>query len=189
MVRNYVKVAEACINDKIEWEKLSLIDFVHLIINLRAKSKGETITLKRKECGKCKNAYEFDVSIDEKIEYEREKTLKVMHKITDELAIQLVPLRFNFFYEMDDVKTELDLYTLTASHSIIKVIYGKDIHTKFTPAELRKKVINNLTKQQLKGIFDSTKKLISMKMVIQSTCPKCKHIDKDEIKDFLKFLN
>ena len=189
MVRNYVKVAEACISEPIDWDKLSLIDFVNMIINLRAKSKGETVSLKRKECGKCKGTYEVEVAIDEQIVYDRPTRLKVMHKITDNLSVQLMPLRFNFFYELDGVKTELDLYTVTASYSIMKVIFNEEIHTKFTAKEVREKVINNLTKKQLKGIFDSTQKLISMKLIIESTCPKCKHKDKDEIKDFLKFLS
>ena len=63
IIINYISVIQNCLVDDIDFENLSLIDFITIAIYLRAKSQGESLNLTKKECIECKKTFDFEINI------------------------------------------------------------------------------------------------------------------------------
>lgn len=187
IVRNYEAILKSCIRTRLDWDRLTVIDYIALVISIRAKSKGEALALRKKECTECKNPFEFSVGIDQALRFTNEGNKKGIVRITDELSLEVSPLSYRFLYGLSGITDEMDLYVHTAAHAISKVFWGKDIYTP-GPDELKEKVIRNLTRVNLEDIFRSYQDLVSMHLDIEYVCPSCGHKENQVVKDFLKSL-
>lgn len=188
IINNYLEVLKDCLKDDIDVKNLSIIDFLNLVISIRCKSSDEIINLKKEECDNCGKAYEFDVDLTKNIIYKNEENKKEIVKISDDLTVEMQPLRFDFLNAFDLIKDELDLYIYTAAFSISKIIYQQNIYKNEDSQDLIDKLLINIHKSELKKIFESTKNMITIKLKVDSTCPHCKNEDSKEIDNFLKFF-
>lgn len=185
LINNYLTIAKSCVQEELDWEKISLIDFMMISILLRAKSQGETLTLQKKECEICKKSYPFEINIEESITFDNEENLKKIVEIDDNLKVEVVPLKIDYLQNFDDVKDKIDIYISMISHSISKIFFKDDIYTNLTADDIKTNCVNNLTKFQLKKIITEIENLISMKLVFDMKCPHCKNEERSEVKNFL----
>jgi len=184
IIKNYEEILKGCLKEDIDWNNLSMIDYLTLVLAIRSKSKGENIDLTKKSCDSCQKNFDFSVSIDDSMTFTNADCLKEIVKITDELSFEIAPMNYRFLYGLEEVKTELDMYIHTAAHAISKVFYQNNIY-KATPEELKESVIVNLRQVDLENIFKTYNKLIAMHLEVIAVCPHCAHEDKMVIKNFL----
>lgn len=185
IIRNYENILNSCLNDKIDWESLSVVDYLTLIINIRAKSKGENIELTKKECKKCKKPFDISINVEDSLKYGNVDNKKDIIKIADKLSFELSPLNYKFLYGLEKIQDEMDMYIHTAKHCISKVFWGNDIY-KPSPDELAEKVIKNLRRYDLEEIFKKCGELINIYMDIEYVCPFCDEKENMVMYDFLK---
>lgn len=187
IIRNYETILKQCVKDDIDWNELSVVDYLTLVISVRSKSKGEALELTKKACDKCKQPFDFSVDVTETIEYDNTKTLSAMAKLSEELTVEVKPLGYKFLYGLGGIENEIDMYIHTAAHCISKIFYGKDIY-RADPDVLRKKLIKNLRQSDLEKIFMEYSKLITLKMNVHIVCPHCGTEENIIVDDFLKSL-
>ena len=150
IIANYLKVVDNCVNiTSEELKNISIVDFLNLTMQIRAKSAGEILQLKRKECKKCEKSFEFEMDIEEAIKYTNKDCKSKIVKINENLQLQIVPLKLPFLNKMEELKNEIDIYTYTIANSISKVIYNEKIYTEFTVDEIINNILNKLMKKNL----------------------------------------
>ena len=195
VITNFIEILKMNIEDEIDFSNLSVIDFITIVIYIRAKSKGEVFTLEKSECSECKKKYSFEVNFEDCIKYANEDTKSKTITLTDKLAVDIQPVNFNLLYTLDNDDTEtsneVKQYNLlidTAIYSIKKIIFNETIFNNLTYEDIKEKFINNLTEHQLKQIFDASQDMISMNLEINSVCPHCAKEDKTLVNNFLSLL-
>jgi hypothetical protein len=187
VIRNYETVLKQCIKTDIDFDSLSVVDYLTLIINVRAKSKGEAIELSKSECAGCSKPFEFSVRVEDALKYDNVDVLAQIVEVSDALSFEVRPLGYRFLYGIDRVKTEMDMFVHTAAHCIGKVFFNKEIF-KPDPEELKARVIRNLRRTDLEEIFRAYEKLATVKMDMNVACPHCGHKENIVVNDFLKSL-
>jgi len=187
IIRNYEQVLKACLKSDLDWDNLSVVDYITLVIWIRAKSKGESIDLVKKECDGCKKPFDFSVKIEDAIKFKNLGVIKKIVKITDDLAFEIAPLNYKFLFDIDKVTNEMDMYAHTAIHCISKVFWQKEIY-KAEPEELEEKVIKKLRRMDLEKIFKKYGDLVTVFMEVEYVCPMCGKKEKVVINNFLKSL-
>lgn len=188
VLNNFLDIIKANVEGEINFENLSMIDFLYFVIYLRAKSKGETFSLKKEKCNKCSKAYEFEVNVDDCIKIKNKDTLNKTVTIAEGLVVDVKPLDFQFLYTLDEKKNEYDLVIDTAVYSIKKIIFNETIYNDLEYKDIRKNFVNNLTEKQLIKIFEASKELINMYMEIDSVCVHCGNKETVKVTDFLSLL-
>ncbi len=187
MIDNYKALIGECFHEPVDFAELSAMEFILMAVNLRCKSKGEILNVSTK-CKKCEKPIVLDIHLEDNIIIENKDKITGMVKITDDLSFEVGPIKFDFMYKLTEIKTESDLILQTALYSIKKVIWKKEIYPNLDPTELSAKI--TFSHEMLKEVFNVTMKLIRAKMGINIKCAddKCKHEEKYQISDFLKFL-
>lgn len=186
IVNNYLFLAKSCVQEEIDWENITLIDFMTISILLRAKSQGEALELEKKECSICKKSYPFKVNIEESLTFENEDQLKKIVEIDEVLKVEIVPLKIDYLQDFGNFKNEIDIYISMISHSISKIFFKDKIYTDLTALDIQTNCINNLTKHQLKIIIKEIENLISMKLVLNTTCTHCQNEERSVVTNFLE---
>ena len=188
LLNNYIQILKSCIQDEIDWDNLSTVDFINLIVAIRSKSKGELLELKNPKCSNCEKTYDQSFLIEDSIRYKNEKHKKDVIKISDDLTLELKPLDYKFLYNLDKMKNEIDLYIHSASYSISKIIYKEKIFKITDINELKEKIVSKLTLGNLTEIFKKCKDFITIHLVIDFKCPHCNHQETVDMDNFLKLL-
>lgn len=190
LLNNYINIMKSCIKEEIDFDNLSTVDFLTMIIWLRSKSKGEVLELQNPKCknSDCGKAYEQSFLIEDTISYKNEGSVKDVIKISDDLSLQLKPLNYKFLYDMDKLKNEVDLYIHTAAYSISSVMYKEKIYNVNDINDLKQKIVSKLTLKNLSDIFMKCKEFVTIEMIINYVCPFCKHTETINEKKFLKLL-
>ena len=189
IVNNYMFLAKACVQEELDWEHLSLIDFITIAISMRAKSQGETIQLEKKECEKCKKAFPFEINIEEAMCFDNKDVIKSIHQIDEKLSVELVPLNIDYLYQIEKLEDELDIKIETISHSISKIFFNEQIFTDLNTKEIKENCINNLSNFQIDGIIKKLSEMITLNLKFDITCPECDHTEGLSIANFLEFLS
>jgi hypothetical protein len=187
IIRNYEQVLKACLKTDLDWDNLSVVDYITLVIWIRAKSKGESIELIKKKCKGCEKKFEFSVKIEDAIKFKNLGSIKKIVKITDDLSFEIAPLNYKFLFDLDKITDEMDMYVHTAKHCISKVFWQKEIY-KAEPEELEEKVIKKLRRMDLEQIFKKYGDLVTVFMEVEYVCPMCNKTEKVIINNFLKSL-
>lgn len=189
VIMNFISILESTIEERqINVKDLYLIDFLTLVVNLKSKSKGSKVSFTKKSCKKCKQEFEFEIDTDKALKFEHTNTLKRMVKVTEDLSLELMPVKTNFLFDIDNSENKLDLYKITACHAISKVIYKDDVYKDFTTKELMEKVVKNLTRTHLLSIFEEFNNMITMYMEIEYVCTHCGEREVSKITNFLEFF-
>ena len=187
VVRNYEKILRSCVATEIDWDGLSVVDYIMMVVNIRSKSKGETVNLRKQACKKCSNPFDFAVDVSESLVVVNDDKKKEVLQVAPGLSLEISPLKYRFLYGLAGVKDEMDLYMHTAAHAVSKVIWNGDIF-KPGPDELKAKVLKNLTKGNLEDLFKAYGRLVTVQLEIKYVCPSCGQEDTQVVKDFLKSL-
>ena len=189
MLNNYMMIMRDCISTPIDFMDLSMVDFLNFVINIRAKSTDEVMTLQRKECTGCKKAYEFHLDIEKSLVYDNEDKRKEVVEIAPNIAFEIVPTKFIFMHTLDGVKDELDLAMNKIAFSTSKIIFDQKIYDSLDPKEIIDKLLRNISKYQLGKLYNAVESLITIVLEVKSVCPFCKHEEVDRVTDFLKFTD
>jgi len=187
VIKNYESVIKSCLKTELEWDSLSVVDYINLIIFIRAKSKGENIELRRESCSKCKEPFEFSINIEDAVKHKNVGCVKEVIELSNELSLEIAPLNYKFLYGLDKVKTEMDMYVHTAAYSISKVFWNNEIFIA-SPEDLKQNVIKNLRRSDLEKIFKKYADLATIYMEVEYKCPSCGEAEKEVINNFLKSL-
>ena len=188
LTNSLIDTVKACTKEKdIFDDKLSLIDFSYLLVNIRAKSKGEKIELE-KTCSKCKSTEPFDFDVLESLVISNKESLKCVVDIHETLTVEIGVLPFSYFIDCTDIENENDLKFFTLASSLRKIIDNGNIYSKFETQDAIDKLLKKLSIKQLKSLVDKLNDLATMKSVIKCECPKCGHKDEIEMDNILSFL-
>ena len=186
IINNYKAVVDTVVMDEIDWNNLSMVDFINLIIHLRSKSKGENLEFEKK-CNECGKSFDIILPINEVLKYENVDVKKVVLKIHDKLTLELSPIKYFYLYDFDKLKNEIDVFIHTAVHSISKIIYNGSIYKVGLENmdEIKEKIVSKLSLSILADIFKKCKEMISLHMVFKF---KCTHCEKEEVLNFDDYL-
>ena len=189
MLANYMMIMKDCLLTEIDYDNLSLVDFFHLVIMLRAKSSDENIELQRKECSnpECKRPYDFSVNTEKALIVENADKKKAIVEVTDNLTFELMPTKFFFLAEMDETKDEYDVLMDKIAYSTSKIVIDKDIYADLEPSDIKETILKQLTKAQLLSLYKGSEEMINLSIEIKSTCPFCKQNEVEKVQDFLGF--
>lgn len=183
---NLQDLMKNCVVDcEIDFNTISLVDFMKLLFVLRAKSKSEAMTLK-KMCpvDGCDTVSAIAIeNIETTLKIKNLTKVKEIVKITDELSIELKPMDAAYMKDFLSVmkkdersnKDILDLAISSVAYNISKIIYKDKIYTEWTPTEIKRNVIERLTDKQVKEITNGINKLVSMYFEVPFKCSKCEH--------------
>ena len=187
LINNYIQVLNICVQDELDWDSLSIVDFINLIINIRSKSKGENLELQKK-CEKCGKNFDQTVLIEDVLKYKNENNLKDTIKINEELTLELKPLSHKFLYDLDTLKEEISLYIHTAAYSISKLMFKGKIYKIDDVEELKEKILSKLTYKHLNDIFKKCSNFVTLYLSVEFKCPHCGEMEVVDVDNALKLL-
>jgi len=187
LTNSLVDLVKSCTKEKILDEKLSLIDFSYLLVNIRAKSKGEKVELE-KECSKCGVKEPFDFDIIGSLKLINEDKLKSVIDLSDTLSVEVGVLPYTFFLDSTELEDETQSKFFLLASSIKKIIDKGTLYTKFEKEEVVEKLLKRLSITQMKTLVNGVNDLATLKSFITCECPSCKHKDEIEMEDVLSFL-
>lgn len=213
LMESMIQIVSNCIQEeKFDVTKMSIVDFVWVIINLRKASKGNMIDLTLScTSEKCfpegsdhsssvnDGTYDIDEVVffgDTKLkDFEPNKKYWIdrIVKITDDIAVELNPTSVKYIKQVLDGKeheNEISVnkaaYNLIKSH-IIAVLGGEERHENI-PDEDLEKFLDRLTLTQFETLRDFFNKEVWPRIKISWVCETCKEqisVTKDNILDFL----
>ena len=165
----------------------TLMDFIFLFNQIRAKAKGEviegTIT-----CEKCKQVTPVNIDLLKSLKIlNSDKKSKVI-SLDDNLSFEIIPIKKDIIYENIDINNEIDLTKYSILYSIDKVIYEKKIYEDFTVQELQENIINNLSSQQIDKILTVISEMPSLEYQYKVKCANCGHEMEFKEADFSAFF-
>lgn len=177
-------IIKSCITEDIDFEKLSIIDFIMIVLMLRLKSKGSVHEFIKESCSNCKKSYDFSVNLEESIKFENKENVKSIIKISNDLSLEIKPLNYQFLYDIEDTENELELYINIISYCVSKIFFNKQIYTA-TPKDIKEKVLVNFTESNIKDIFTEYTNLCKVYLEIEYVCSYCGHKEKVKVSNFL----
>lgn len=180
-------IAESCIEDKIDGNKLTVFDLEYIFVKLRTKSVGEVSSVNL-TCSECKKPNLVDINLDSIELVEGEKMSNDI-KLTEEVGIVLQHPTVKDIIQMDfsggDYDHMMELIKLT-----IQSIYDRDgIYSRAdaTQAEINE-FIDSLNRQQLEKIGEYIKSCPRIIKKIGYTCGECGHNNNTEISGLESFF-
>lgn len=191
MVDTLKSIIEDCVIDKIDIDSLAMFDLEYLLLQVRAKSIGETAELIF-SCDVCddpkaKVSITFDLT---QIEVTKDPTHTKKINLFDDVGIVMK------YPNIDEITafSELDLDKVDSVFdfiiSSIEYIYdGNEIyHTKEQPKPEVEEFLNNLTQQQFKLIENFFETMPKLRQDVKYTCPVCARVHNKYIEGIESFF-
>jgi hypothetical protein len=193
IINTVKQVINNCILDgKVNVDKLPFFDIDYLFIALRAKSVGETITLKFK----CKNVVndkvcdaglgvQADISNIVIDNLDQNKDIQ----ISKDLIIRMKYPTYSVMKMINDSDTELDTKIKYIMASVDKVIEKDTVHdaNEYTKEELQN-FIEGLTREQFEKLEEFVDNYPSFSVLLERKCPKCGFNHRMRYTDFSDFF-
>ena len=193
IINTVKQVINNCVLEpKINVDKLPFFDIDYLFIALRAKSVGETITLKFK----CKNVVDNKVcdaglGIQANISNIVIDNLDVNKdiQITKDMIIRMKYPTYGVMKTINDSDTELDTKIKYIMASVDKIIDKESSHdaNEYTKQELQD-FIEGLTHEQFVKLEEFVDNYPSFSVLLERTCPKCGFHHRMRYSDFTDFF-
>ena len=187
LMRVLKDVINACTFDKLEVSQLTMFDVEFIFLQLRAKSVGETASLKFK-CEECGEYTDIDINLlDVKVQYptkELEKTIK----LSKDVGITLAPISIDAVDNVDTENTEKAFTSGIAA--VIDTVYDEDGVYKlddFTDKEITE-FIDSLNHQQLEKIQYFIENQPKLKHTVTWKCSACGHENSITIEGLQSFF-
>lgn len=190
LINAILNLTKDCVKDKDVFEGMNIVDFTYLTANIRAKSKGEEITIPR-TCPECKTQFEtvFDISKDLKIK--NEKTNSIVVKLSENSDLELGVLPYEHILNIVNVEKEdesANSELLTVASCIKKIVYNNTIYNKMSLDEIYNSVVKKMSSDQLRKVVKEMKKLPIIYGLIEFECG-CGYKEKVEVDNVLNFLS
>jgi hypothetical protein len=177
--RNIKQILQNCtLTEKIDIEKLPVIDVEYYFLNLRARSVGEVVI----------NKYRCDVEVEGKtcggqmecslnlldIKVENLKENKDVIKLTDNISIKMKYPEYSVMSKLSKLTNAADIAFEMIVDSIEYIYDGEQMHYahESTPEELMQ-FIESLNQQQFAKIEDFFSDLPTIQKKIEMSCPRC----------------
>jgi hypothetical protein len=189
VTETYKKIISNCVvTENFDISKLNMHDFFFLIIEIRMKSHGEVIECQSK-CDFCEKQSEFDINLEESLKVTNENSTKLTTKISKDLSLEVITPNIDSILELSKIEENNVEYTLRfVSNSISKVIYNEQIYKDFTPEEVRKNILDNLTQKEFITITENIEKLAKLIIEFNFTCNHCGKKNSKVITDVMNFF-
>lgn len=170
-------IVKACTFNKVDPNLLTSYDLEYLFLKLRAKSVGETTTVKIK-CEKCDTYVPVEINLDE-IEVPQVSNQAVNIMLTDTIGITMRHIRVRDLASLtDEKKSKADTIIDTVIASIASIFDANGVFpTDETPKEELVAFINSLGRQHMKKIEDFIAETPKVSIKVKFTCTneECKH--------------
>lgn len=200
VINNLIATAKECILESEvpigdDWKT---IDFLYYAMLLRAKSKGEMMTLTQ-ECKHCKSKYQFDTNIEESIKILNKENYTQLVEVTEKLSLEIEPVGLEYIKSLDKINPDdpsmeqsYDVVLGNIAKTVTKVIIDGKIYPKkdFTEKELFDNVLYRLSESQIGLILEKKEQLMKLALIISSKCKnlKCEKENSVEIEDFFAYI-
>ena len=183
-------IVKACTFNKLDPNLLTSFDLEFLFLKLRAKSVGETSTVKIK-CEKCETFSSVEVNIDEvSIPDTSSEPVRIM--LTDTVGITMRYIRVKDLGMLTDEKRSSDLITDTVIASIESIFDASAVY----PTDEAKKdelvtFVNSLNRAQMKQIeeFIATTPKVECDVKFTCECGECKHENEIKLSGIQSFFD
>lgn len=190
LINSILNLTTNCVKDQSAFEGMDIVDFSYLTANIRAKSKGEEITIPR-TCPECNTPIEaiFDISKDLKIK--NEKNTQLVVSVADDISIEIGVLPYTHLIGIvgvEQIDEEADSELLTIASCIKKVVHKGKIYSDLTLEEIYNGVVKRMPTKQLEKLVREMKNLPIIYGVINFEC-QCGHKEKVEVDNVLNFLS
>ena len=187
LIYSLIELTKNCVKEPDVFDNMNLIDFTYLAANIRGKSKGETVSLKKK-CPKCEIEMigDFDVSKDLKVN--NLDNAKLIVPISDDVKLEIRVLPYTHLIDMLNLSDEAILELVTVASCISTVINKGKIIKDFTLDDVYQNIVTKLSSKQLKLLVDEMKKLPTIVGHVDFKCH-CGYEDKYEVNNILNFLS
>lgn len=193
---NIVKqILNNCLISKVDIEELPSFDIENLFLQLRARSVGETISLKYNcnnivaEDKKCNGVVQFDLNL---LELEPTKDAKHSNKIeiTNKLGIVMKYPNFNTINGDDATKDNEVEKTIELITKCVDYIYDNEqlYYAKDTTKEELVEFIENLQQDDLEKIQNFFSTMPKIKKELNFKCPKCNYEEKINVEGLQNFF-
>ena len=177
MIMAMKDVIRACTFDKLDPDLLTSYDLEFLFLKLRAKSVGETSTIKI-QCSECKGYEEVDVNIDEiDMKEVSQEDRSVM--LTDNVGITLRHIRVRDLASLTDTtKSQSDVVVDTVIASMEAIFDADSVHpVDSTPRAELIAFVNSLNRKQMEKIEKFIGDTPKIQLDVKFTCSNkaCNH--------------
>lgn len=187
IVSSLTNLVKNCVKEKDIFDDLTLIDFTYLLVNIRAKSKGEIVEIQKK-CSKCEATEILGFDVIKSLQFDNEKVTKQVFDLSDKISLEMGVVPFSYIKDVINVESENELKLFTIACSIKKIVIDGKIYNKLEPEEVIEKFLKKATTPQIKTIVDKMNDMVSLKSVVECEC-KCGHKDSIEMENILSFLS
>lgn len=180
-------IASACTFGKVDILKLPLADVEYLILQLRAKSVGETVELVT-ACGSCgKKGLPFNLILTDVFVDGTATDNRIM--ITDDVGVLMRDISYGDIKIASDMKNELDRGYKVILSSIESVFDKMQVYTRtdFTDADLFE-WLDGASNTAFEKIEEYVANIPQIKSEVILTCPECGervHVKLEGLEDFL----
>jgi hypothetical protein len=189
------QILNNCLVTKVNIDELPSFDIENLFLHLRAKSVGETITL-RYNCNnvveddkKCNGLVQFDLNLLE-IEPVKETSHTNKIEITNKLGVVMKYPSFNSI-DIDSVTEENQMEkTIEMIAKCIDYIYDEEtlFYAKDSTKEELIEFIENLQQDDMEKIQNFFLTMPKIKKELNFKCPKCKYEEKLVVEGLQNFF-
>jgi hypothetical protein len=183
-------IIKVCTFNKIDPNQLTSYDLEYLFLKLRAKSVGETSTIKIK-CEKCETFTPVEVNIDEVgVEEVPDEPVNIM--LNDTVGITMRHIRVKDLGLLTDKKGQADLVTETVIASIASIFDAAVVY----PTDEAKKdelvtFVNSLNRGHMKQIeeFIASTPKVKCDVKFVCSCETCKHENEVKLSGIQSFFD
>jgi hypothetical protein len=170
-------IVKACTFNKIDPNELTSYDLEYLFLKLRAKSVGETTTIKIK-CDKCDTYVPVEVNLEDvEIPVVSDKPVNIM--LNDTVGITMRHVRVRDLASLtDEKKSSADIFSDSIIASIHAIFDSNGVYlTDETKKEELVNFVSSLSRSHMKQIeeYIAATPKISMKVKFTCTNEECKH--------------
>lgn len=183
MLNAVLDTIEACVQSKLNFEKLTTFDIEYLFIKLRSKSVGEVSNILL-PCKSCEHHNEVSINLEE-IQCKgltKDKYVKLDDKVT-------VEMRYPSYKDipLDENENEMGFKVLAAS---LNAVLTEDERIKIedeSPENVRD-FLESMTKEQFEKIAAFLVDMPQVKHTVAFDCEKCSEQNKVELKGLQSFF-
>ena len=182
--RIITELVDACTYNKLKIDLLSNFDIEYIFLNMRAKSIGETTSLKL-QCNTCEKDITFDMDIT-KAEVKKDPAHTKRISITDKIVLEM---RYPKFEEMINIYQNFksgDVVDMLCK-CITSVLTEDQVYDDYTEEELVE-FVNGFSKEQfgkLEQFFLTMPKVVQH---VEETCPSCGTVNELNLEGLQNFF-
>ena len=186
-MRAMVDTVVSCVYDEINPKDLSTFDVEYMFTQIRAKSVGETATIKIK-CESCEHENEHTIDLTQ-AQVEKEEVDTVI-PITDDISIEMkYPSYESFVNHFVDGMSEAEFGFAMLSECLVSIMTEEENHlvSEVSKNELNE-FIDSMTNAQFAKVGEFFNTVPVMRKHVEFTCSNCGHENKTKLEGLQDFF-